>query len=404
MSNVRFKTGLSVMALFAFVLLFFTRCKEDDTEPNIDGEKGSAILYTGRYSTPDGRKFLMGAFDEVPQSDPDISKLTELEGSSVSTFAANGYVFTWNGDASTITKWTVESDNSFIESAVLSLQSTGIAGNNFAHVVLSETVAYTPAIQDGIIVKWNPETMEIEKTITITAPPTTLDSYVFRSHLSGDNVYIPLEIGDWDNLKTDKKAIVAVFNTTTEVLTYATDDRRPPSSRAYVDEIGDFYMLPWSTTLMFNVYGDETGYPAHSNVLRIKSGETTFDAGFSQNIDSISKGAGVISSFYLGNNKLLVQEYGSEDDYPADEDLWDFTSQLLRYKLVDLVAETSVDFPGTNSGYSGNNNSFMVDGKHYYQSPNKVTGVTAIGVIDENGFQKTFEISGGDLNALYRIR
>lgn len=108
--------------------------------------------------------------------------------------------------------------------------------------------------------------------------------------------------------------------------------------------------------------------------------------------------------FYAGNNECLVKQVSSEDNFPAEEDMWDFFGMKTEFKLFDFETGTFEDFPGTKEGYQRNFNTFVVDGQQYIQNPNLITGNTSIDILNENGLHQTFEIQGGDLNALYRIR
>lgn len=389
--------------LSAVLMLGFTSCQEDDTNVDPGEISETAYLYTGRYTTPDGRVFLMGAFPSVPDSDPNIAELTELAGTSVATFTANGFVFSWDGEASEITKWKVEDDLTLTEDDVLSLQTLGVNGNNFGHIVISETEAFTPAFQEGIFVKWNPTTMEISEEIDISTPPSTFIPWAFKGYISGDNIIYPLELYDWDNLVAEKKAVAAIFNTKTYTVTYAQDDRVQANSYAFQDEAENTYLFPHSTSKLFDFYGEET-YPEHGGLVRIKKGATEFDPDFYVNVMEETGGAVSMGMFYAGNNKTLLKQVSSEDDFPAKENMFDFFNMQTEFLLFDIETKAFEEFPGKGEGYQRNFNTFVVDGDQYLQNPDPQTGNTRIDVLSENGLQEAFEIEGGDLNALYRIR
>jgi len=392
----------TVILSFLAIIIGLTSCEKDDI--NTENSSDTAFIYTGRYSTPDGRKFFMGAFPTIPTSNPDISKLTELAGTSVATFVFGESVFTWDGDASEMTKWKVEEDLSLTQIDVVSFINTGISGNNFGAQFFSDTEAYLPDLGNQIVVKWNPENMTITKTISVDAPNTRFDYWTWRTYKSGQNIVIPLEPGDWDNLETEAKVMVGIFNTQTETVTYAEDDRVQANSYLFPDENGVLYSYPMSTTALFEQYGTGGPYPKSGGMVRINVGDTQFDPNFYVNVMDATGGANSMGMFYLGNDNWLVKQYADTSDYPADEDLWDFWNKELEFKLYNHTTETATDFPGKSKGYSGNNGWFYVEGKHYHQSPDVTTGNTEIVIISENGWEPAFIIEGGDLNQLARIR
>ncbi len=388
--------------LSLLAVIGFSSCSKE--EPTSGTKSETAYLYTGRYFTPDGRKFFMGAFSSVPNTTPDISKLTELTGTSVATFVYDGFVYSWDGEASEMTKWKVEDDLRMTKLDVLSFINTGITGNNFGAQFFSATEAYLPGLSNTTMVKWNPTNMTIIESIPFNAPNTSFEYYNWRTYKSGQNIIIPLEIGDWDNLATESKVMVGIFNTRTKTMTYAEDNRAQANSYLFPSENGDLYSYPMSTTAFFEHYGKGGPYPKSGGMVRIKNGESQFDPNFYVNVMDSTGGANSMGMFYVGNNKWLVKQYADTSNYPAAADLWDFWDKELEFKLYDHVTQKSVDFPGMPKGYSGNNGWFIVDGNHYHQSPNKVTGDTEIAIISETGWKTAFTIVGGDMNQLARVR
>jgi hypothetical protein len=396
-------SGTMFFLLGLFICLSISSCKKKE-DPSPSGSSETAYLYTGRYTTPDGRIFLMGAFPDVPTSNPDKSKLTQLTGTSVATFTYNGFVYSWDGEASTMTKWKVEDNLKLTKLDVLSFVNTGISGNNFGAAFFSETEAYLPGLRQNIMVKWNPADMTITESITVQSPNTIYEAWNWRTYISGDNLVIPLELQDYDKLTVETKVIVAIFNTKNKTITYAEDTRVPGNSMMFPDENGNLYSYPSSTTAFMKHYGPDNNYPALGGMVRINKGESNFDPNFYVNVMEVTGGAAIMGMFYAGNNNWLVKQYKNESDFPATNDLWSFPNKELEFKLMNHDAKTSVAFPGKSNGYSGNNSWFIVDGIYYHQNPNKVTGNTEIGTISANGWEKVFEIQGGDLSDLARIR
>ena len=180
MKTNRFFKKYTALALMCSVISL-TSCSSDDSKTDEGQGQGDnpAVIASVRVNTPGGRVFYLGAYDKFP-STLDYKTMTEIgPGATIYSYGEHPYV--WNGTASTLTKYNVSNDMKISDADALSLANTGVSGTFGPPAFVSETEAYFFALNDGKIIKFNPTSMTITETITVTPLPLSNDPAVKTS-------------------------------------------------------------------------------------------------------------------------------------------------------------------------------------------------------------------------------
>jgi hypothetical protein len=127
----------------------------------------------------------------VPDGELDHSSYLELGNVDISTYG--GWVFAWEREAATFTRYSVRDDFSLFQDgeklSFLSYSGGGeFVGGELA--LISATRAYTLSSELDVVVIWNPTTMEITGTIPMQ-PPDVPEGFVSFAHhpaVVGDKV------------------------------------------------------------------------------------------------------------------------------------------------------------------------------------------------------------------------
>ena len=160
LNRLKRRSCLAILSI-VFFLVGTTSCKEDDgVEMDEKQEAMSAWILGYRTETPQGNVYYLEAHEDVP-SKTNSANAVEL-GLNSRIYSYGEHAYTWNGDAATITKWEVEKTTLELSPAgIISFASVGVSGNIAEPAFISETSAYTTRLSEGIVVEWNPSTMEI---------------------------------------------------------------------------------------------------------------------------------------------------------------------------------------------------------------------------------------------------
>ncbi|MEO1097639.1 MAG: hypothetical protein AAFX57_07785, partial [Bacteroidota bacterium] len=208
-------------------------CDDDDSEDGVmsveEAEAGWLIGY--RTRTPQGLVWYMEVNEELP-AETDQASAVEI-GFNGNIFTFGSGVWTWNGDAATITKWEVDRTTlEFSVSGLLSLASAGIAGNA-PNVFFSETRAFVSFLSEGLVVEWNPSTMEIITVHEVDPLPDLGASFGFYTEqviyaTSDGKIMMPIVFpppNSTTEFPNPPGAMMAVFDPVASSIVYNRDNR-----------------------------------------------------------------------------------------------------------------------------------------------------------------------------------
>ena len=380
--NMKLMNNYWLSVLLMLVITFCSiGCQEDDTvSDNTDtgDEIETAWIYAYRTEGPEGRAYYMSAHEEIP-SEPDISVAVELGPSArISSFGAHPY--TVDGDAGTVTKWSV--DNTTLEitqAGGLGLANTAIADNVEQPIAfISETQAFLTNLAEGAIVEFNPTTMEITTVHDVEPLPDAggeLNHYAeWWKYIADGKIIMPVDVKEPVTCcefygPNNGAALIAVFDPASGTLEYNTDDRMfMDGARLMEDENGDFFIFPHrehlTTRHYFNV---DPSINTELNVLKVNR-DGTFDPNFSFDLTDVFQDIkGIQIPTFVNDNKFamsVLNDPGYEFPAEFDDRNQHFNAPGYEFVLVDMETNEVEPFTGLDPYFS----SFLmntIEGKPY---------------------------------------
>ncbi len=318
-------------------LLLFTGCKKKNKEEEKE-ESTTAEIAVTRVNTPGGRVYYMGAYSSIP-SVLDYKNMVEL-GSNVTVYSYGEHPYVWNGSSSTLTKYTVSSTLEIRATDILSFASTGLSGFFGPPAFLSETQAYFFVLGEGKVIEFNPSTMEIVETISVTALPGSDDSDIntatYYNYITGDGkILLPVDANPGDFDKFPQYAQVAVFDPSTKTVTYNNDTRMSMGYYTFAKDVsnGDYYYRPSKNIVRAEDYATVTGYPTTGGMLKMRA-NGTFDPDFFLNLEEALDAHCIHTVIYVYGSKAVVQYTESPWAPPTDPAQW--SSIPTKMALLDL--------------------------------------------------------------------
>ncbi|MEM8928825.1 MAG: hypothetical protein AAGC45_11520 [Bacteroidota bacterium] len=357
---------------------------DDDTPPVEELESGWLIGY--RTSTPQGLIWYMEANEELPD-ETDQSNAVEI-GLNADIYTHESGIYTWNGNAATITKWDVDRTNlEFSVTGLLSLASSGITGNA-PNLFFSETQAFISFLAEGVVVEWNPSAMEIIEVHNVDPLPDLGTTFGFYTEqvlyaTSDGKIMMPIVFStpvnccDTSELPNPAGAMLAVFDPATSSVEYLRDNRMIANHSTFMTDSTDgaFYMVPNFSNSYWEPYYDLTGQPIPYGVLRINA-DGSFDPDFFVDLTDFVDITFLRSQFFVYDQKFVLS-YLDAADYEHPEsyaDRFGSFGQTAELIIVDLVTGDVMDFAGFNgSGFDAAIFLDTVEGVNYFSGFNAAT-------------------------------
>jgi len=387
-------------------LFALTSCSSDDNKTDDQGQgENPAVIAAVRVNTPSGRVFYLGAYDKFP-STLDYKTMTEIgPGATIYSYGEHPYV--WNGTASTLTKYNVSNDMKISSADALSLAGTGVSGTFGPPAFVSETEAYFFALNDGKIIKFNPTTMTITETITVTPLPLSNDAAVktstYMSYVtSAKKIILPVAATPTDYNKFPQYAQIAVFDIASKVVTYVTDSRMSMGYDTFAKgNDGTLYYRPSRATSLSLDYSTVTGAPPAGGLLKVNP-NGTFDPNFFVDLKTPLNAHSVNVVAYVHGDKALAQYLDNTFTPPAKPADW--YNAPTKFALVDLKTlkvEPFTSFEKYGTVYTVG----TIDGVEYYGNITAPDGKFSL--LKQNGaaeFEAVSEAIGGSLIFVGKLR
>lgn len=399
-----------LMALIGAISVGTMSCGDDDEPatmidpPVEEAEAGWFMGY--RTRVPQGRIWYMEVNESLP-SETNQANAVEI-GLNADIFTFGGGVWTWNGDAATITKWAVDRTTlEFSVTGLLSLASSGITGNA-PNIFFSESRAFVSFLADGLVVEWNPEAMEIITIHEVDPLPDLEASFGFYTEqtlyrTSDDKVMMPIVFSTPNTVAefpNPPGAMLAIFDPATGTVEYVRDSRTIANHSTLMEDPvdGSFYMVPNFSNSYWEPYFDLTNQPAPYGILRITP-EGTIDPDFFVDITEFVDIAFLRSQFFVYDQKFVFS-YLDEADYQHPESYADRFASFGRTAdliILDMVTGEVMDFAGFNgSGFDAAFFLDTVDGVNYFSGFNAATAQG--GLLIQNGTDALTTVTTHDGN------
>lgn len=405
MKTNRFFIKNAALALMCS-LFALTSCSSDDNKTDDEGQGNNpAVIASVRVNTPSGRVFYLGAYDKFP-STLDYKTMTEIgPGATIYSYGEHPYV--WNGTASTLTRYNVSNEMKISASDALSLAGTGVSGTFGPPAFVSETEAYFFALNDGKIIKFNPTTMSITETITVTPLPLSNDAAVktstYMSYVtSAKKIILPVAATPTDYNKFPQYAQIAVFDIASKVVTYVKDTRMSMGYDTFAKgDDGTLYYRPSRATSLSLDYSTVTEAPPAGALLKVNP-DGTFDPNFFVDLKTPLNAHSVNVVAYVNGGKALAQYLDNTFTPPAKPADW--YNAPTKFALVDLKTlkvEPFTSFEKYGTVYTVG----TIDGVEYYGNITAPDGKFSL--LKQKGaadFEAVSEALGGSLIFVGRLR
>ena len=361
------------MAYFIIAgVILFTGCSDDnvtDAESQDDSVEFETAFLRGAVNfTPDGSITFLDIVTDLAD-EPDFSNMVEL-GRNVDVFANGEHPYTVNPDAKTITKWNVDKKNLEVSiDGILSFASTGV--NTSLINFISDEQAFIPDLVEGIIVEFNPTTIEIVKTHNVDPFQTSTNFGFFtRGSVFNGKIIFPLQ---WLTLgcceyDLDLKATVGIFDPATGTLTYDRDDRAIGVLFTVMFDGDDAY-LPVANTQNSFIKTFYNGIPSTKpgpNVVLKLNDDGTIDDNFVVDINETLPDASIVrSSSFIFQGKYVIT-HANEPVTGSFEDRWSTRSDMeMVVNSFDLNTKEAKPFTAFDS-YFGVFPVGTIDGVNYF--------------------------------------
>ncbi len=342
---------LMLLCLIPTVGFLFQGCSNDDDSPTPSVDDSAIttgyVISTVSGAWPDQTTYLQWSSD-LDLTTIDNSNGVELTGSA-STFSYGGAVYaTPFGAPANLVKYVVGSNSIPEEEERIVVPGANVFSTLYFK---SETEAYG-TVAGGIskLIVFNPSTMRITTEVSLSAvtnkfPEATRTYYLEMLERDGklfmgvhyENNFVPV----------NDSAYVAVIDlSTNEVEKILSDGRtgmvfggQAVNAGMAMDANGDIYVQALGTT--------NAGGNAPSGVLRIKKGQTDFDADYFFNLEQ-TVGNICYGIYHTSGGRTFTANVQDETDF------WEFATGQPQFKYVeiDLAAMTSEgDVPGLPTTY-----------------------------------------------------
>tara|TARA_R110002050_G_scaffold268550_1_gene410689 strand:+ start:34692 stop:35927 length:1236 start_codon:yes stop_codon:yes gene_type:complete len=372
MNTLKSKNNLKTTIQWNWMTILFigiltcgiTSCEKNDNEPTGDGgEKETAYVRSFETYGLTNIKYLEATEDLA--TNPDLSQAVEL-GQNISVYSVGEYPMTVSSDAKTITKWSVDKTTLKLSVAgILSYASTGATSTDV--VFVSETAAFINDLAEGVIVEFNPTTMEIVTTHNVT-PVAHPDNFSFYTvgNLYNGKVLFPIQwsVVSCCNYSTPLYGTVGIFDPATGILTYDTDNRAIGFGGIFID--GDnAYVVPANSqnNWMKEFFGAS---PNPFTVLKLNSDGTFNDSYISDLSDGLPDATLIRSSSFVYQNKYVFlysdDEIGTFDNRYSARGAMKFNS--VSYDLTTNEAQPFAFDDGYNQVYL----TATIDGVNYFRA------------------------------------
>lgn len=407
-------TGTALLFIIMMAIVVTSCSKSGNDNPDGGGgEAETAWLIGYRKETPQGRIYYMETHENLP-SNTNPEKAVELGlNSRIYSYGENPY--TWNGDAATITKWEVDKSTMALKTiGIISFGSTGIKGNIAKPAFISETQAYTTSLTEGVVVEWNPSTMEITKIYKVAAFPELGVKdllFEFDKEVTADGkILIPIETNPLstccDYPTSAAGARTAIFDPVAGTVTYHVDKRAiGADSFHYTDPVtGSRYSVPtWANSFVLPYYNNanKLGHP-HS-LLKVND-DGSFDPNYEFNLDDVLDMKFYFNTSFIYDNKIVLAYVGDDYTWGSFAERANVFAANTRSAQVDLVTREVKPFEGLK-GYNYNNigTPRTIDGKTYLTIG--ISGSNAI-ILQQNAIDNYTDItkhSGGNIEYFNKL-
>ncbi|HKO91431.1 MAG TPA: hypothetical protein VJU61_09785 [Polyangiaceae bacterium] len=370
-----------------------------------NSEASGAIMLAGQIYSPDAYNTYVGIFPEVPEGDVAFDTFREF--GNANAYAHAGYVFV--EEDGVMQRFSVNDSLELVSGPSFSWQDFGVSEINTTYTVfVSATRSYTFAPELGVVIVWNPETMERSGALELELParPDGMETFAYDGYVVGDKVVWNVFSGNWDTVTPYPAVTLVIADAESEDVPVRVieDDRCLPGGPSHVDQKGNYYVQAGAFYGYFLAYGD-VGASARTCVLRMRAGEAEFDSEYLVDYQALT-GSYVNDPWYnISDTQYFARSWDPTQPVPEDPDEF-YDNPALRPLLVDIDAGTAAPYPDLANLKSIDGVTRRVDGTSYLQLSETgyvENGSTDVVELHPDGVVTKFHLNGF-LLGLERVR
>jgi hypothetical protein len=373
-------TWLSLLTLLSIA------CSGDDDAPRDSGrdagsDSGSARSDSGSDSgAAEGSAYLLMHTVDSPEErqnyvfvvpDLNVGDLSKLKGREVSgasrAFVLDKKVYVADAESLSIKRFTVDSKLQLVDDGEMSFLNHGVTYFDTGWTFIDEERAYYMNSEQLEVIVWNPKTMTITGSIDLSSLKVEgfADFYADGGTLIGDNLYSIYWNNDYEAGQLEQAVTVAIISAKEDKLIGTTrDDRCWSGWPGSILPDGHFY-VPGNAASSGMQFSSKPKPPSNC-LLRIKKGETEFDADFVKQLDDLT--APLIDGLTFDYARELdgAVVWAVKENDIADQEAFNTDSEW-HPRLVDVKTwrGTEIDDEGLRSnGWKGD--TFVIDGQAHF--------------------------------------
>lgn len=407
----------------------------DDTEPS-DGSAGAGganeqtggqpaaesgpVAVLTRVCGPEDCQHYLNAFAELP-SDGTIDRSAGAESGNTQGVVFEDAAYIFDRDDKSVTRWTISEDLKLEEGETVSFQNAGLGDAcAICNVFGDSTHAYMVDSASGMLVTWNPSSMEVVSVQDIPKNLLTRDGLPagFAWPLVvGGRAYMAASWMDYETLEVHGSAAVLTFDATVDEpeLSVIEDDRCGVTSAVtpFADEAGNVYVVgDWSSGLA--QIGTAKPAPNPACLLRINAGENHFDPDYYVDLLKAAGGRALYGAYGMaGGRKMLLNYWPLSVDPPTLEAIAAdpyayYAGANFRYAVLDLATETTVEVSAIPPAGAGNNTPLILDGVNLiqvYPDGSHTVGADLFAIGEDGSATRVLKAgANGDFEMVGRLR
>jgi hypothetical protein len=359
-------------------------------------------MLVGQVFTTDNYNTYVGILPDVPEGDVSFANFREF--GNANAYAHGGYVFV--EEDGRMKRFSLGEDLQLVDGPELSWLDFGVASINASYTVFASVErAYTFAPELGVVIVWNPETMEYTGTLAAEFPerPAAMETWAYDGHLVGDQVIWNVFSGNFETLEVYPAVTLAIADAKSDApLRFVEDERCLPGGPAFVDEQGDYLVHGGGYYGYFWTYAAREG---RTCMLRVPAGATEPDRDFLLDYAGLTGSSVNEPWIHVAGSKYFTRAWAPELAFPEDPDAF-WGNPALRPMLVDTAEQSAVPYPDLQGTTGVDGTTRELDGVSYYQVSN--TGYVEGGDTDvielrADGIVPKFHLEGF-LLGLERVR
>jgi hypothetical protein len=344
-------------------------CGDDTSGDGTEDKPAASAVVMGVWVRgPERGDTYLIASEKMPTGKIDLSKALELSDGML--FQNEHAVFLSNFEDSSIERYEVTADFGIQQTGTLSFANYGIPYLNGHSLFFSDTRAYYLALEQGLIIVWNPADMTIVEDIDVSSLRREgFSAYAGTPHRDGDRYIAPILYvnEDWTGTEPDSTIGLVVEDGAPSPVTVLRDERAPGAFMGFASDNGDFYALADGLGGSLALTGQQDVEPP--TLLRVRKGEDKIDEDYALDLGALIGTPGLQGLWPVSDTSFVVQAWASDVDpdsvLESPDDVW--SAPYFDWKLVDAESEEVRTIEGIERAAPYSLARFSVDGRSFLQ-------------------------------------